>query len=299
MRLFFIALVGILLSGCTCSSKYKTQNVLIMSEKNSDSSQHGNNKSTRLVTNSLVNQLNTAGFNVYDETVVTLDDFNMNFDSYNRRDLIEIARNIQSVDIDYLVLLNIDEVIKQSPYTQHVSSEVYATTLALDSGKVLNTSQITSRKIPAPTSCLSNCINEKVRDSLKGISGELAYKIINALPQEQCAVKSKNTPILATNNFSIVFDGFNGNEYSLIEDHLMQLSEFKGLRLVESSLTNTEIMYSYAKNKSHLMRAIRAGLTRMNLPNQIRFFSDRIVVTKISLRNSHSEVGVLKNINDW
>lgn len=111
----------------------------------------------RRVLNELSETMNMDGFDVYDETAVTLDDFAQGRSRRSDAELIDIARAVKRPPIDIIILFEIYASAERLDYTTKVRTRLSGRLLDVHSGRRLGNFEIASPVISAhPSTATAN-----------------------------------------------------------------------------------------------------------------------------------------------
>ncbi|PKG83276.1 hypothetical protein CXF85_11135 [Colwellia sp. 75C3] len=299
MRLVIITLMSLLLTACNCTPNYSV-NAVVFIESNSEFSLAKDHRALKRLERKLTNDLIAQGINVYDDTVINLDDFNLDFNSYTRHDLINAVRNLNGIEIDYLYIISADAMIVDKGHRKQISTDVYATSIDVSSGRILFNVEESGRDINASNDCFNTCIAEHISTSMKDAASTLSHALYTKLPVDQCN-EVKPQPSQVTSQYSLLFEGFSSAELSEIESYLSHFRGYKGLRYNQTGLTYSEIWYSANTSSAKLLRDVKKAFVEMDISVYTQMQGNEVSVKKISLRGKphRDKEQPLKNINDW
>mgnify|MGYP001242513057 CR=1 FL=1 len=156
-KLITLILASFVLGACA-SAPYpaigaEKPNILIIGEDHSDGTFPRNSRVFLAVLSELTSQLNEAGFDVYDETAVTLDNFVQGRTNRPDAEVIGIAQSIDRVPIDVVVVFHLYGQRRVFDYIAKVKPRILARALNVNTGQVLAN---VNRSIPE-TNMPSNC----------------------------------------------------------------------------------------------------------------------------------------------
>ncbi|MDV7339133.1 hypothetical protein RYZ26_05990 [Terasakiella sp. A23] len=185
---FFAALL-VLTALCAANSQ-KAQaaelpNLMVMGEDNDRDAIPRDSRVFRRVLNELAGELNADGFDVYDETAVSLDDFAQGRTRRSDAELIDIARSITRPPIDIVVLFDIYASAERLDYTTKVRTRLSGRLLDVHSGRRLGNFEVSSpRNFRAPVNCNRECIVETVGDNARLLARDMADVLLQKLSDE-------------------------------------------------------------------------------------------------------------------
>ena len=183
LTLFNVGLLAIMLSACSSypAAAGDKPNLLIMGEDADQDTVPRDSRVFRRVLNGLSNQLNDVGFDVYDETAVSLDDFAQGRVRRTDAELIDIGRSISRPPIDVLVLFTIYASAQDVEYTTKVRTRIEGRLLNVRTGQRLGNFELPSPKEwNAPPKCSRECILEVIGED----AGILANDIGSVLAEK-------------------------------------------------------------------------------------------------------------------
>jgi len=139
----------------------------------------------RRVLNELSETMNMDGFDVYDETAVTLDDYAQGRSRRSDAELIDIARSITRPPIDIVVLFEIYASAERLNYTTKVRTRLSGRLLDVHSGRRLGNFEVASpRNFRAPVNCNRECILETVGNNARLLARDVADVLVQKLGDE-------------------------------------------------------------------------------------------------------------------
>jgi|GEM_PF-350660 len=139
----------------------------------------------RRVLNELSETMNMDGFDIYDETAVTLDDFAQGRSRRSDAELIDIARAVKRPPIDIVVLFEIYASAERLDYTTKVRTRLSGRLLDVHSGRRLGNFEIASpRNFRAPVNCNRECILETVGNNARLLARDVADVLVQKLGDE-------------------------------------------------------------------------------------------------------------------
>ncbi|WP_051609911.1 hypothetical protein [Terasakiella pusilla] len=159
--------------------------LMVMGEDNDQDAIPRDSRVFRRVLNELAEELNNDGFDVYDETAVTLDDFAQGRVRRSDAELIDIARSVTRPPIDIVVLFEIYASAERLDYTTKVRTRLSGRLLDVHSGRRLGNFEVASpRNFRAPVDCNRECIIETVGNNARLLARDVADVLIQKLGDE-------------------------------------------------------------------------------------------------------------------
>ena len=149
-------------------------NIMIMGEDEDPSSISRDSQIFRRVLNSISSELSNAGYNVIDETAVTLDDFKQGRTRRSDAEVIDIAKSVKRPPIDVAVLFSIYPEIRRFNYTTKIQVRVEGRLLQVIDGKRLDNIEL---DLPAAENAPANCNKVCLRSYVGNVSKQLSQDV--------------------------------------------------------------------------------------------------------------------------
>ena len=241
----------------------------------------------------LQNQLGDAGYRVFDETALTMENFVQDRCRRTDQELIDVARSLDNPPIDVIVLFRIFAGAEQLDYTTKVQARVTGRLLDPHSGQRLGNFEF-GKGWTVSTECNRNCVVESVRERTELLAADLGAAI--AL-QHGVGGGTVGEPAERIRQYVLVFDNFTSEDIARVEGYLQIFSCYDSHRPTEMSARHAR--YSYwscidpAKLSSNLNRMMQelqedAGGTFNSIVNMDG--NNNFTVRKIVLRNQRPRV---------
>jgi len=290
------------LTGCAVA-KVKSPTILIMAEDaDGDSLPRKSRISTRIL-NELVTQLNTNGYDVYDETALTLRTHSQGRSRRTDVELIDIARSIQRPPIDVVCFFEVFSHLNRKTYQNELRLRTVGRLLSVADGRRLGNWEA---KLPEhrdqvwllPNRCFSankgvkrDCLLEVIGDDARVlaqevgaiISEKLGAQIVAAGGGEQAAEKEG-----LKRGFNLVFDGFTSRDYHDLEEYLVIFSGYVSHRSVRSSHLYKEVWYESTIETRKLERNLHKMMEVLDLPYVLKFSGNNYTIKSKSLRKERN-----------
>ncbi|MGL1889201.1 MAG: hypothetical protein OCD76_21995 [Reichenbachiella sp.] len=299
---FLILLFALYLTGCANNKAVHPVNLIILVQDSANNNLPQDHQAVRRLINQVSDELISQGISVYDEATLALDDFNLS-GNRTKAALLDIARSTRSIKLDYVVILNVDALVKKMPYGQKVSTLLSGQMIKPHSGKVISNFSFSGDKVNASNNCSLYCLKGKISDSLKSTSGEVSAEILSDLPSINTGKAAAFNPNIGLNqDYSLVFDGFTQQHMADIEEYLVIFSGYRSMRSADSSHTFTEISYQSNITELKLNRNLKRMLTELNIPALINQESNVITIKRITLQDTENNKATDKKkfeINGW
>ena len=300
MKALFISLAaGLLLIACTTgpmpAAAADRPNILILGEDADLDTVPRNSRVFRRVLDALANQLHDEGFDIYDETAVTLDEFAQGRVRRTDAELIDIARSVQRPPIDLVVMFSIYASAEELTYTTKVNTRIPGRLLNVRTGQRLGNFEVVSpRTWRAPVNCDRECILETVGEDAKILAQDLGAALtikLHALADggalNLAGIGSHDADVCIPNAYTVVLDGFGTDEVTSIEDFLVRdFQGYKAHRPIYSSLRHQEYWYETCSDSARLNRNLRRMLEYMIVAGRVTFAGNTYTVEKITVRGN-------------
>lgn len=265
-------------------------NLLVMGEDSDQDTVPRDSRVFKRVLASLANQMHDNSFDVFDETAITLDNFAQGRTRRTDAEIIDIARSVKRPPIDVAVIFSIYASAKDKGYTTKVKTRIEGRLLNVKTGKRLGNFEVDSGKLfNAPASCERECILEVVGNKSRVLANDLGAVLAEKLAwmvdggHKHASMDRPGTNDMMS-EYSLIFDGFSGEDFSDIEEYLVIFSGYHSHRPVEARHTRTEIWYKSSIASAKLNRNIKKMLAELELRGTINFEGNTFTVKKITLR---------------
>jgi hypothetical protein len=302
MKNILLAIAGtILLISCAgvpgTSRALESPNILILGEDADEDTVPRNSRVFRRVLDAMSNQLHDEGFDVYDETAITMD-FAQGRVRRTDAELIDISRSIRKPPIDVGVMFSIYASARETSYTTKIKVRVSGRLLGIKSGQRLGNFEVESpREWNAPVNCPRECLLETVGKYSKiigaDVAGVLAEKLSDAVGRGQSLDGTSSTAGVS-NKYSLLFEGFSTDDILDIEEYLVVFRGYESHRPIYSSRSRSEFWYTSEITTSRLTRNLRKMLKALGVRGRVGFSGNEYTVTKISRRRGKPVKG-----DDW
>lgn len=266
-------------------------NILVMGEDADLDTVPCTSRVFKRVRAAVVNQLHDEGFNVYDETAVTLDDFAQGRCRRTDAEIVDVARKVQRPPIDVIAVFTIFGSKKQLSYTTNVKTRIEGRLLNVKSGQNLGNFEVDSPKEwVAPVKCDRECILEVIGTNAKTLAGDLGAALgikLNAMLTDggsSSANAARSSGKGLATAYTLKFDGFTPDNISSVEEYMVAFSGYKHHRTVTCGLRNCEYWYETESDNARLNRNLRMMLDRLGIKGRVQFSGNIFTVQKISTR---------------
>ena len=267
-------------------------NIIIMGEDADKDTVPRNSRVYKRVLDALVNEMNDEGFNVYDETAVTLDDFAQGRVRRTDAEIIDIARSIKRPPIDVAVIYSIYASAKKLSYTTKIQTRITGRLLNVRSGKRLGNFEV---ELPqpdnAPVKCGRECILETVGKNARVLGMDLGVVLTKKLDwlaarSDDKHDKDGHDDDGLASAYSLVFTGFTPDDITSIEEYIVAFRGYEHHRPVSSSLRNAEYWYETKSKSARLNRNLRLMMEHLGYEGRVTFKGSSFQIDKISKRKN-------------
>jgi hypothetical protein len=283
-----IAMAGLLPTNAALAGE--EPNILIMGEDVDKDTVPRASRVFKRVLDALSNELNGEGFNVYDETAVSLDDFAQGRSRRSDAEIIDIARSIQRPPIDVGVIFSIYASARQLSYTTKIRTRITGRLLNVRTGKRLGNFEV---ELPqahnAPVKCARECILETVGKNARLLGMDLGAVLTKKLAwlvpaQGSSHDKADRDDEGLAAAFSLVFTGFTPDDMNEIEEYIVAFRGYEHHRPVSSSLRSAEYWYETKSKSARLNRNLRLMMEHLGYEGRVTFKGSSFQIEKISKR---------------
>ena len=285
-----IAFAGLLPTSAALAGE--EPNILIMGEDADKNTVPRNSRVFKRVLDALVNEMNDEGFNVYDETAVTLDDFAQGRARRTDAEIIDIARSVKRPPIDVGVIFSIYASARQLSYTTKIRTRITGRLLNVRSGKRLGNFEV---ELPqpdnAPVKCSRECILETVGKNARLLGMDLGVVLTKKLDwlapgQGSAQGKAASDDAGIASAYSLEFTGFTPDDMNAIEEYIVAFRGYEHHRPVSSSLRSAEYWYESKSKAARLNRNQRLMMEHLGYEGRVTFKGSSFQIEKINKRKT-------------
>ena len=289
-----LSIVSILAISCTALPETgfagDKPNLLIVGEDYDTDTIPRNNRIFKRVVNAITNEMNNMGFDVFDETAITLENFAQGRIRRNDAEVIRIAKLQTRPPLDVLVITEIYASMEKLSYTTRVKARVTGRFLSVQSGQRLGNFEVESPGTwVAPLNCSHECKLETVGKYAKSlaqeVSGVLADQLDYLLSAQNSEPGETKSGGLAS-HYALVFEGFTPEDMMEVEEYLVIFSGYKTHRPVYTGYRRHEFWYESHIGTAKLDRNLKKILTHIDLKGRVSFSGKEYTVTKITRRKN-------------
>ncbi len=312
-----LAFALFLLPGLAATAQAGEQpNVLVMGEDDDPDTVPRSHRVFDRVIQSLQTELGQLGFQVYDETAVSLDVTRQGRIRRTDAELITIAKRIQTPPIDVVAVFSIYVNVQQNINADiwDLGIRIPGRLLHVPTGRALDSFEVdypVGTLPPVPPNCLNaarvdqDCLFEFVGGQAKRIAQDLGIILAQQLdfispaandvgggtlvitePGGSVTVGGGNLSGPActgmTTAYVISLRGFDPTEVSMIEEYLVAFSGYDHHRPLRAMGSVTEYWYETCSDVARLNRNLRLMLDQMGIQGRLAMTGNRFEVDKIA-----------------
>jgi len=284
---------GLILVGCAGvpvpADAADKPNILVMGEEADRDSVPRNSRVHRRIEEAIKEQLHTRGFDVFDETAVTLGSAAQGRVRRTDAELIDVARGVQRPPLDAVVMFTTYASTEQLSYTTRIRARLAGRLLAVRTGQHLGNFEVDVADVRAPADCPRECVLETVGDQAKLLAQDLgAVLAVKLKAMTVAAAPAATTPSAQPGGlptaYTMLFNGFEAADRRGIEEYLVAFSGYKTHRSVRSGSTFIEYWYETTTESARLERNLGLMLDHLGLRGRVAFSGNKVTVDKIATR---------------
>ena len=265
-------------------------NLLIVGEDYDEETIPRDSRIFKRVLDAISNEIHDQGFDVFDETAITLGNYVQGRIRRNDAEIIDIAKGQTRPPIDVLVITSIYASAKKTSYTTKIKARVTGRLLKVQSGQRLGNFEVESPSTwTAPVDCSRECMLETVGKNAKILAQDvgaiLAEKLDDLLSAQAPVSEDKKSTGLAS-QYILVFERFTPEDMMDIEEYLVVFSGYKNHRPVYTGRRRQEIWYESHIGSAKLDRNLKKMLVHIDLKGRVSFSGNEYTITKIAKRKN-------------
>lgn len=275
--------------------------LLIMAEDGDGESIPRSSRLSTRILNEMMTQLDKRGFDIYDETAVTL---TTNVQGRSRRtdaELIDVAKSIHRPPIDVVVFFETFSSVTRKTYQNELRLRTVGRLLSVADGRRLGNWEA---KLPEgrdevwllPNRCFPNgegvsrdCLLEAVGDDARILAQEVGAIISEKLEANLGVVAAKdqaadrqsdaaNSEEGLKRGFNLVFDGFTNRDFRDMEDYLVVFSGYVRHRPTMSAHLHHEVWYESTIKTGRLERNLHKMMGILEIPYVLKFLGNTYTI---------------------
>jgi hypothetical protein len=260
----------------------------------------------------LAETMNVRGYNVYDETAVSMGISQPGRVRRRDAELIDVARGVQTPPVDVVVIFQIYASAQKSMHSDIVRPEVRVPGRLLNvrTGQSLGSFEVTGLQLsPLPLGCDRECLLERVGAEAKLLAGDLAQaltqKLDGVIGPRRSDVTGGGSAVTDTapavggaiaaapqadgcvglpTAYVIRVSGFSGAEIQAVEEYMRAFKCYDHHRTVRASSSQTEYWYESRIDGARLNRNLRLMLEHMNVGAQVTMSGNIFALGKVATR---------------
>tara|TARA_B100000315_G_scaffold260857_1_gene326439 strand:+ start:11228 stop:12118 length:891 start_codon:yes stop_codon:yes gene_type:complete len=264
-------------------------NIMIMGEDGDRDSVPRNSRVFKRVLNALANQLHDEGFDVFDETALTLDNYVQGRIRRSDDEIIDIARSVDRPPIDVAVIFGIYASSNRTSYTTKIRTRIEGRMLNVRSGQRLGNFEVDiPRAFNAPHDCNRECLLETVGRKARSLSQDLGAVLTEKLAYmvdrgRRFASENRNSYLPTA--YRLAFSGFNEDDIDGIEEYIVAFKGYIHHRPTNTSKRHADYWYETDSGSARLNRNLRRMLDHLGVRGRVSFAGNTFNVDKITFRS--------------
>ncbi|XPV75560.1 MAG: hypothetical protein ACNI27_13070 [Desulfovibrio sp.] len=284
-RLAFIFLwgfVSVLLISTFSRATDLPRLMVVGEDSDRDSVKRGNRVFVQ-VQNAMVNSLLEEGFDVRDETALTLDSHEQGKSRRTDGELIQIARD---VGVDTLMIFTLYPKAQRDGSVYKVSGRVTGRLLSVNDGSRMGNFEITPMnvtEVPKPKGSPYNAILEALGRQSSVLAREVADVLTRKLARAYDGADGSGSGGKLA-EWTLEFDGFSPSQMLAIEDYLVQFSGYDSYRLCSSCLNTNKhhtFWYRSSIDSTKMRRNMYKLMDKLKHEAVVQFGRNKVSVKRI------------------
>jgi hypothetical protein len=289
-------------------------NILVMGEDSDPASVPRTHRVFNRVQRAIMEELNTSGYQIYDETAASIDINDTRRIGRTDAELIDVARSIANPPLDVMAVFEIFASAQKSNVSEIIKLQVRVTgrMLNVQSGQSIGSFEVQAQGLPPiPPGCEADCVIERVGDESKLIAENVSQVLIEKLQGFVGAAPNQETqsspdqgdanaaittaPTTAANAagadcpglptaYSISLRSFKDEEVAEMEGYFSAFSCFGSIRPIRQSATLSEYWYETRADQIRLTRNLKGMEEAMGISFQAQFSGNKITLTRVKTR---------------
>jgi hypothetical protein len=316
--LFAFALVLLPGLAATAAHAGEQPNVLVMGEDADPDTVPRNHRVFNRVVEALASELGQLGFQVYDETAVSLDVTRQGRIRRTDAELITVAKRIQQPPVDVVAVFSIYVNVQKNINADiwDLGIRIPGRLLQVQTGRRVDSFEVdypVGTLPPVPPNCLNDarvdqdCLFEFVGGQAKRIAQDLGAVLAKKLAfQSPTAEEQQEQPMRPstgssgagvssgagnmmgprcvgmTSAYVVALIGFDPAEVTTIEEYLVAFSGYDHHRPLRTTARETEYWYESCSDVARLNRNFRLMLDQMGVEGRLSMTGNRFQLEKIA-----------------
>lgn len=264
-------------------------NLLIMGEDADPDSIPRKNRAFKRIMAALSNEFGDNGYKVYDETLITLENFKQGRIRRTDAEIIDIAKSIENKRIDIIVIFTVYPRFKKLSYVNKSTPRIEARLLNVRSGRKLGNFEIIAATRNLSSSCDRICVVEDVGSQAKEIAQDVGAVLVERLKRYTRSSTISNSTFSQkssgkmTSEYTVIINGFKRHTVREMEDMLFSLPSYIGHETLRSSSKTAKYTYETKAKTGPLIRALERILETLDLKGIVRHSGDIIRVRSTNM----------------
>ena len=273
------------------SAEGNKPNILVMAEDGDKDGIPRKNRISTLILNAIVTELDSNGFDVYDETAVTLKTHAQGRSRRTDAELIEIVKSIRKPPIDVVVFFMVYPDIERKTYTNELRLRVSGRMLGSDGRRlgswnsrwpigdeVMN---LPNRCFPKGEGMSRRCLLEAIGEEAAILGAETGASLVEKLDIRMDARLGDDGLV---RNIHLIFSGFTSPDIRDMEEYLIIFSGYKHHQAIRSSGRRHELSYETTIKTSKLERNLHKMMELLELPYELKYSGNTYSIKSKQLR---------------
>ena len=290
MKRFAILLLGLFVLGaCQTPGGGRGSHTLVIMGEDSDPGSIARNDRVHVrVLNEFASQLSDYGFDVFDETAVTLDTHRQGRIRRPDAELIDVARGVRRPPIDTIALFTIYVAKPDVGYTRKVRLRIVGRLLSVHDGRRLGNFEVFETGNVRP-GCRGDCLAEEVGDIARVLGREVADILGEKLGARFAYRPTPRLRPISDNGLvrgiSLIFEDFTPIQMQDIEDYLVVFSGYRSHRPSATFHRHNEIWYQSSIRHAKLLRNLERMFEEIDVRARIQFSGNEYRIRNVRLPN--------------
>ena len=284
----------------------KNPTLLIMAEDGDADSIPRNSRISTRILNEIVTQFDSRGFDVYDETAVTVHTHVQGRSRRTDAELVDVAKSIQRPPIDVVIFFETFATVTRKTYQNEVRLRTVGRLLSVVDGRRLGNWEamlpaardqvwlLPNRCFPEGQAVSRDCLLEAVGDDARILAQEVGTIIHEKLQPHLATIGGGGIAEKEEGlkrGFNLVFDGFTSADYRDIEEYLVIFSGYIAHRPTRSEHLHHEIWYESTISTGKLQRNLHKMMELLEIPYVLKFQGNSYTVKAKNLRQERRTAG--------
>ena len=267
--------------------------------------------STRIL-DEVASQLSHEGYEVYDETALTLDSHVQGRSNRTDAELIDIGKSIRRPPIDVVVFFTVFAETTRKTYTNELHMRIAGRMLGVQDGRFIDKwEENVPDRWALPNRCfpqnapqpIRECILSTVGDDAKIVAADLGAILTEKLTA-WLAAGGSGSRVGGDNSggmersYELVFDGFDSRDWRDIEEYLVIFSGYLSHRPQVTRERYREVSYMSTISTAKLQRNMTKLVDVLELDATVRFSGNTYTVRNKQLQKRRSR-DEKKSLYQW